>query len=73
LVFRSLYQDLMFLQLSRLDRDMVGALARLCRMDRGRMFYRLRPLRDRYPAVSVGIAGVSVSGLAAYFVARRSG
>jgi hypothetical protein len=37
------------------------------------MFYRLRAFRDRYPAVSVGIAVVSVIGLAAYLVARRVG
>jgi hypothetical protein len=35
------------------------------------MFYRLRALRHRYP--SVGIALVSVIGLAAYLVARRAG
>ena len=38
-----------------------------------RMFYRLRALRDRYPAASVRIAVVSVIGLAAYLVARRAG
>jgi hypothetical protein len=37
------------------------------------MFYRLRALRDRYPNTSVGIAVVSVIGLAAYLVARRAG
>jgi hypothetical protein len=37
------------------------------------MFYRLRALRDRYPNASVGIAVVSVIGLAPYLVVRRFG
>lgn len=72
---RSLYQDLIFLQLSRLGRDLVGPLARPDKMElreRVRMLYRFRALRDRYPSASLRIAVVSGIGLAAFLVARLS-
>jgi hypothetical protein len=55
---------------------MVGALARPDTMELReivRMLFRLRALRDRYPSASLRIAVVTLLGLAAYLVARRSG
>jgi hypothetical protein len=76
MLFRSLYQDLSFLQPVRSGRDIVGALARSDRMELReivRMLFRLRALRDRYPSASLRIAVGTLLGLAAYLVARRSG
>ena len=75
MLFRSLYQDLSFLQPVRSGRDIVGALARPDRMELReivRMLYRLRALRDRYPSASMRSAVVSGIGFAAYLMARLS-